>query len=695
MSDWTRFKDQLDGHYAKLHALHQQLGGEHHDSAATILHVVEAALDASLDATRQECDAVIADCRAMQSDMHRMRIALGETSIILQGLDDPFSQGAEEIPIQAPLLHSQKLIHAEWQAVKRAFLERADKVLALYTKLQAFVGLVSPDVIHLTIPDLSAAGPPEDVSLLKLGQIEAALSRCSRDVQRRKRQVQQYGKEIVQLWAELAVETSQLSSQLDQQIMLDSQTNPEVLGLTDEAIAVLEQKRSVLLQQKEERAAKIQTATVTVRMLHAKLKLHPQELTIFLSRTRGASQVAVEHCERELERLAILKKDHIEEFVRDSRMELEALWDQLLLGEEQRLQFEPFFTAVYTDASLLAHEHEITRIQQVLAEQAPLLTLIQQHMQLDTERQELAAITSNPNRFRERGYNPMAESKLRSKVEKRLPKAEAALREALAAYQTQHGEPFLVWGELYLDGDSPPAASLAGSTGHASTRPKTATAPFQAPAMQPHTKARPRTPAATLIRPATIAAGTPATTASSVNRHSNGRQLSGEVPSSGSSGTSGLRHAALSKSVGSRSIGTPIRPGLNGLTHVAQTESAAMRTMPGGSMSRISGPTSMPRPTQTSALKERPHANVSKIPGPPAVLQKPTMVPLVKQVVESAALDVEAKSEVATEEVVAKQEKTRFSFTPVAAQVALGMANPGLHQVDEASFEDGWGGEGF
>jgi protein regulator of cytokinesis 1 len=706
MSDWNRFKDQLDGHYAKLRALHAKLGGEQHDSAATIMHVVEAALEASLQATRDECEAVRRDCEAMQADMRRMRMALGETTR-LQGLDDPFSGSTTESSIKAPLLQSQKLINAEWQAVKRAFLERAEKVVAMYQRLQAFVGLVPQHIINLPIPPLDGEDPPEDVSLLKLGQIEAALSRCSREIQNRKRQVQQYGKEIILLWAELAVETSQLSSQLDQQIMLDSESKPELLGLTDEALSVLEQKRDALLLQKQERAAKIEACTATVRVLHAKLKLHPQELSIFLSRTRGASQVAVEHCERELERLAELKKDHIEEFVRESRMELEALWDRLLYGEEQRLQFAPFFAAVYTDASLLAHEHEISRIEKILEEQTPLLSLIEQHMQLNSERQELAALSSNPNRFRERGYNPMAESKLRTKVEKRMPKIESALREALVAYEEHHREPFLVWGEIYLDKDTAADASTAALSSSTGARPKSVGTAISVPP-----RPRPRTPGATLARPTTTASATPATTQRTLPSGRNGtsRQNSAGHSSSSSNGPTVRVMPVLS-----RSVGTPIRP-TDACPQVrpSNTDAAAVRirttTQPQPNSIKARA---IPHP-HSNALKERTNPNTSKIPGPATALQKPTMLPLYTQPsdvrkvsstsVESDATAAEqshdyheAQRETAGTDATlqGKPERTRFSFRPVMGIPFVDGPEPGLHQVVEASFEDGWGEEGF
>lgn len=470
---WAAFKEQLEDHYQKLAEYHRELGGEYEDSSTSLMSVLQAALEASLEATKSECDRVKEDCESMLRDMAMMRTAMGEFSKSTgTNVDDPFTTNSRS-RIQAPLLESQKALRISHEHAKKEFEARASKVTARYRVLEEYVATLPAALIGISIPVIDDLNPPQDVSLVRLGQLDAAITRCAQELQRRKTLVQQLGQDIIQLWAELAIETYTLDSNLDRHILLDSQSKPEALGLMDDDLALLEQKRTDLVAAKAVRQETINALLKTIKNLHAKLRLPDHELSVFLSSVRGVAASVIEKCENELGRLNELKKDHIEDFVKDCRVTLEELWEALYLNEDQRLDFTPAFVEIYTDASLLAHELEIARLQDRLQELEPLLALLSRHMELQQEKKEFVIKTSDPARFSKRGYNPMAESKMRARIENNLPRVEQALQDALQQHEEAYGTPFLIWGEAYLETATDEGKGPQASKPAKNTRPRT------------------------------------------------------------------------------------------------------------------------------------------------------------------------------------------------------------------------------
>lgn len=516
---WLAFKDHLQAHYQTLEKYHRELGGDYEDSSSSLMSVLQAALEASLEATKAECLRVREDCESMLCDMAAMRTAMGETSKSCS--DDPFASFDPQTRIKTPLLDTQKVLRIEHNAAKKSFEERAAKVVDMYKKLEHFGTILPSSIVGVAIPLIDDANPPNDVSLLKLGQLDAACARCSQEILRRKKQVQLYGREIVQLWAELATETSSLDSSLERAIILDSQSKPESVGLSDETLAQLEIIKANLLQDRNDRRTKIHGFLSIIKSLYKKLRLSEGDLALFTSRVRGVADPIIRLCETELERLQELKKDHIEDFIKDARESLSILWDSLYLNDDDRLDFTPAYTDVFTDASLQAHENEIEKLQERLCNMEPLLSLLRRHMELDKEREDLEVQTSDPARFSKRGYNPMAESKLRARIENTMPRIEAQLREALQKYEEENLVPFRVWGELYLCDEVgtrkpisrlEPGQSRSVPLRDSLTRPKTG---------ELH-KPRPRTPGV---------AGRPATTSTPLR---SGRAISTPTQHSGS-----------------------------------------------------------------------------------------------------------------------------------------------------------------
>ena len=80
----------------------------------------------------------------------------------------------------------------------------------------------------------------------------------------------------------------------------------------------------------------------------------------------------------ELERLTVLKKQHMEAFIVKTREELQQVWDQCLYGKQQRREFAPaFIQGPFNDDLLSVHESEVDRMRGYYKDNAAIYTLIE------------------------------------------------------------------------------------------------------------------------------------------------------------------------------------------------------------------------------------------------------------------------------------------------------------------------------
>jgi Ase1/PRC1/MAP65 family protein len=213
---------------------------------------------------------------------------------------------------------------------------------------------------------------------------------------------------------------------------------------------------------------------------------------------------------------------------------------------------------VYTDALLTAHEMEIRRLQIVYDERAPMIAMIDKHRSLISDREQLAILASDSSRLVTRGGSGnrdptrlLREEKMRKRVQKELPKVEVELKKALEDWEEEHGEPFSVNGEDYLQTlmkMSPVLQSRVGAKGSTAAPPtltrngsksQTWNPPAAGSIMRaranttsaaPKSLSRPKTPSGQSLRSKTPTGG-PTMISASVGR-SSGRSLAAAVHAS-------------------------------------------------------------------------------------------------------------------------------------------------------------------
>lgn len=93
---------------------------------------------------------------------------------------------------------------------------------------------------------------------------------------------------------------------------------------------------------KRRREAHIQTMYDQLEGLWRRLGVSETDMDSFVEAHRGSTEETVQEYEEELERMLELKRERMGAFVESAREEIVRLWDDLMIGEEERLDFPPF-----------------------------------------------------------------------------------------------------------------------------------------------------------------------------------------------------------------------------------------------------------------------------------------------------------------------------------------------------------------
>lgn len=103
-----------------------------------------------------------------------------------------------------------------------------------------------------------------------------------------------------------------------------------------------EQTKAELEDIKKRREAHIQSMYDQLESLWKRLGVDDADIDEFVDNNRGSTEDVVHAYELELERMLELKRERMSVFISNARAEIEALWNDLMVGEEERADFAPF-----------------------------------------------------------------------------------------------------------------------------------------------------------------------------------------------------------------------------------------------------------------------------------------------------------------------------------------------------------------
>ncbi|KAK0216916.1 microtubule associated protein [Armillaria fumosa] len=215
-----------------------------------------------------------------------------------------------------------------------------------------------------------------------------------------------------------------------------------------------ENLRASLEETKRRREAHIQAMFDELEGLWNRLGVSDADMDAFVEAHRGSTEETVREYEEELERMLEIKREQMGSFVASAREEIAKLWDDLLVGEEERADFAPFADDECTEELLMIHEEEIKRLKEEKRMKAPLLASIKKYFEICEEEKELATAASDQSRLFGRGARDpgrlLREEKMRKRVSKEKPRLERDLVASIPTWEQEAGRPFLVYGESIL-----------------------------------------------------------------------------------------------------------------------------------------------------------------------------------------------------------------------------------------------------
>ena len=103
-----------------------------------------------------------------------------------------------------------------------------------------------------------------------------------------------------------------------------------------------EESKAELEDIKAQRETHIQSMYDQLEALWKRLGVEDEDIDGFVENNRGSTEENVKAYEQELERMLDLKSQSMSVFIGNARTEIEALWDELMFGEEERAEFSPF-----------------------------------------------------------------------------------------------------------------------------------------------------------------------------------------------------------------------------------------------------------------------------------------------------------------------------------------------------------------
>ncbi|KAF8496347.1 microtubule associated protein-domain-containing protein [Gautieria morchelliformis] len=201
---------------------------------------------------------------------------------------------------------------------------------------------------------------------------------------------------------------------------------------------------------KARREAHIQAIYNELDTLWRRLGVEEAEMDEFIEANRGSTEANVQAYETEHERMLELKRESMSIFISNARAEIEHLWNELILGDEERGSFAPFVDDEHTEELLNLHETEIQRLKEERRIKAPLLAAIKKYFEICEEEKELTAASSDQSRLLGRGPRDpgrlLREEKMRKRVMKEKPRLEKDLMLSIPTWEDEYDRPFLVNG---------------------------------------------------------------------------------------------------------------------------------------------------------------------------------------------------------------------------------------------------------
>ncbi|KAJ7176713.1 microtubule associated protein [Mycena filopes] len=511
-----------------LPTLHAQLGlppSALEDELKTLQQQLMRSVEAQIDTRRKEVENWMEKCESIEAECVNYAKALG-------GNVKATGSSLGELRKEKVLPVRYEMVTEYQEKLRQLYHTKLEQLTTLGNRLGALARTLGPEFYSQDIIDNEEY---RDVTPERFSKLEKELVRGKGEVAKRLAHLSDTFIQIDWLYTELgmappipddsyspstsrssigddpfltpsAIDASHyriLADFIDQVASLPQDTVPRLeVEPTHALISWAMDLRASLEETKRRRETHIQAMYDQLEGLWKRLGVAEADMDGFVETHRGSTEETVGEYEEELERMLELKRERMGTFVASAREEIDKLWDELMVGDEERRGWIPYFDDEHTEELLTIHEDEIKRLKEEKRMKAPLLAGIKRYFDICEEEKELAASASDQTRLLGRGRDPgrlLREEKMRKRVSKEKPRLEQDLLTSIPAWEHEAGRPFLVHGQSILHilmqtvsaadqenagpnvhnntGKRKPSPSQSGPGGRATSVPARATTP--------------------------------------------------------------------------------------------------------------------------------------------------------------------------------------------------------------------------
>ncbi|KAJ7319024.1 microtubule associated protein-domain-containing protein [Mycena albidolilacea] len=462
-----------------LPTLHVQLGlppSALEDELKNLQQQLMRSVETQIDLRRKEVENWMEKCETIESECVNYAKALGGN---VKATGTSLGELRKEKVL--PLRH--EMVTEYQEKLRQLYHTKLEQLTTLGNRISAISRTLGPEFYPQDITD---DGEYRDVTPERFSKLEKELVRGKGEVAKRLAHLSDTFIQIDWLYTELGMVTpipddscspSTSMRSIDDPFLTPSATEAahyriladfidQFASLPEDTLPRLEVEpthalitwamdlRASLEDTKRRRETHIQAMYDQLEGLWKRLGVSEADMDAFVEAHRGSTEDMVGEYEEELERMLELKRERMGAFVGSAREEVEKLWDDLMVGEEERGQWLPFFDDEHTEELLTIHEAEIKRLKEEKRMKAPLLAAIKRYFDICEEEKELAAAASDQTRLLGRGSRDpgrlLREEKMRKRVSKEKPRLEQDLLTSIPAWEQEAGRPFLVHGQSIL-----------------------------------------------------------------------------------------------------------------------------------------------------------------------------------------------------------------------------------------------------
>ncbi|KAK7050494.1 microtubule associated protein-domain-containing protein [Favolaschia claudopus] len=462
-----------------LPTLHAQLGlppSALEDELQNLQQQLMSSVEAQIDIRKKEVETWMEKCATVEAECVNYTKALGG-NVKATGASLGELRKEKVLPIRFEMVTEYQ------EKLRQLYHSKLEQLTTLGNRLSILARTLGPDFYSQDIID---DGEYRDVTPERFLKLEKELVRGKGEVAKRLAHLSDTFIQIDWLYTELgmapptaddscspstslrsiedpfhtpsateAAHYSVLADFIDQAASLPDDRPPRLeVEPTHALITWAMELRASLEDTKRRRETHIQAMYDQLEQLWKRLGVSEADMDAFVDAHRGSTEDTVSEYEEELERMLELKRERMGTFVGSAREEIEKLWGELMVGEEERGQWLPFFDDEHTEELLTVHEDEIKRLKEEKRMKAPLLAAIKRYFDICEEERELAAAASDQSRLLGRGARDpgrlLREEKMRKRVTKEKPRLEQDLLASVPAWEKEAGRPFLVHGQSIL-----------------------------------------------------------------------------------------------------------------------------------------------------------------------------------------------------------------------------------------------------